>query len=94
MEGIIPLSEMKSDYFVYFKEMYCVIGERTKKRINLGDVVQVKVKEVDVEHARVEFSLQKFPKEEEEKGQNKERKIGEKNGNRNQNRRNQQKGKA
>ena len=94
VEGIIPLSEMKSDYFVYFKEMYCVIGERTKKRINLGDVVQVKVKEVDVEHARVEFSLQKFPKEEEEKGQNKERKIGEKNGNRNQNRRNQQKGKA
>ncbi len=102
VEGIIPLSEMKSDYFVYYKELYCVIGERTKKRVNLGDVVTVKVKEVDVEHARVEFSLLKFPKEERaeapkrQTGQkNQAQKTGgRKNGNRNQNRRNQQKGKA
>lgn len=57
VEGIIPLSEMKSDYFIYYKELYCVIGERTKQRINLGDVVRVKVRDVDAEHARVEFML-------------------------------------
>jgi len=92
VEGIIPLSEMKSDYFIYYKELYCVIGERTKQRINLGDVVRVKVRDVDAEHARVEFMLlgSSAGREQERK-----KKVGgRKNGSRHQNRRNKQKSKA
>ena len=89
VEGVIPLSEIRSDYFVYFKELYCVLGERTKKRINLGDKVKVKVKNADVEHARVEFSLVNFPREErKQKSAEQKQKAGRKrNGRRNQNRR-------
>ena len=89
VEGVIPLSEIRSDYFVYFKELYCVLGERTKKRINLGDKVKVKAKSANVEHARVEFSLVSFPREErKEKSAEQKQKAGRKrNGRRNQNRR-------
>lgn len=59
VEGVIPLSEMKDDYYVYFKDLYCVIGKRLKRRINLGDAVRVRVKAVDVDAARVEFSMVK-----------------------------------
>ena len=92
VEGIIPLSEMKSDYFIYYKELYCVIGERTKQRINLGDVVRVKVRDVDAEHARVEFMLLGSSARRE---QERKKKVGgRKNGSRHQNRRNKQKSKA
>lgn len=57
VEGVIPLAELKDDYYAYFKELYCVIGQRTKRRINLGDKVRVQVKAADPKEGRVEFSL-------------------------------------
>lgn len=57
VEGVIPLSEMREDYYVYHKDLYCVIGERTKRRINLGDRVMVVVRRVDPKEPRIEFRL-------------------------------------
>ncbi len=57
IEGMIPLSEMKDDYYVYFEKQYCVIGERTKKKIRLGDKVKIKVVSSDVEASRIEFAF-------------------------------------
>lgn len=59
IEGVIPLSAMKDDYYVYFKELYCVIGERTKRRYNLGDQVRIIVKDVNIDEARVEFAFER-----------------------------------
>ena len=57
IEGIVLLSSIKDDYYVYFEKLYCVIGERTKRRYSLGDKVKVLVKSVDVRQKRVEFEL-------------------------------------
>jgi ribonuclease R len=57
VEGVIPLAGMDDDYYVYYEKMYCVIGEHSKKRYNLGDEVKVLVKSVDTGMPRVEFSL-------------------------------------
>ncbi|MEZ4358433.1 MAG: ribonuclease R [Eubacteriales bacterium] len=57
IEGIVLLSSIKDDFYVYFEKLYCVIGERTKKRYSLGDKVKVYVKSVDVRQKRVEFEL-------------------------------------
>jgi len=57
VEGVIPLSELKDDYYVYHRDLYCVIGERTKRRINLGDKVRIIVKDVSPDLARIEFAL-------------------------------------
>ena len=57
VEGVVPLSELRDDYYAYVKELYCVIGQRTKRRISLGDRVRIRVKSASAEEARVEFTL-------------------------------------
>lgn len=57
IEGMIPLSEMKDDFYNYMEKLYCVIGERTHKKISLGDKVKIKVVSADVEASRIEFAF-------------------------------------
>lgn len=59
IEGMVPLSEMKDDYYNYMEKMYCVIGERTKKKISLGDKVKIRVVSSDVETSKIEFAFVK-----------------------------------
>ncbi len=56
VEGVLPLAEIKEDYYLFYKDLYCVVGRRTKKKISLGDTIAVRVKAVDPELARIEFS--------------------------------------
>jgi len=55
VEGVIPLSSLKDDYYVYMEKLYCVIGERTRRRISLGDMMRVRVTSVNVYPPRIEF---------------------------------------
>ncbi len=55
VEGVIPLSSLQDDYYVYNEKMYCVIGERTKRKISLGDEMRVRVVSVSVYPPRIEF---------------------------------------
>jgi ribonuclease R len=57
IEGVVPLSTMDDDFYEYYEKLYCVIGERTKKRYNLGDEVKIMVHAVDTSIPRVEFLL-------------------------------------
>jgi len=57
IEGMVPLSEMKDDYYEYFEKMYCVVGERTKKKISLGDRVRIRVVSSDTEASKIEFAF-------------------------------------
>ncbi len=59
IEGMVPLSEMKDDYYNYMEKMYCVIGERKKKKISLGDKVKIRVISSDVEASKIEFAFAK-----------------------------------
>ena len=56
VEGVLPLASMLDDYYNYYEEQYCVIGQRTKKRISLGDCIEVKLDAADAQTGRVEFS--------------------------------------
>ncbi|MEF9989691.1 MAG: ribonuclease R [Christensenellaceae bacterium] len=57
IEGMIPLAQMKDDYYIYDEKNYCVIGEHTKKRITLGDKTTIKVVSTDVSAGRIEFAF-------------------------------------
>jgi ribonuclease R len=54
---MVPLSAMEDDYYEYVEKLYCVIGERTHKKISLGDKVNIKVVSADVEASRIEFAF-------------------------------------
>ena len=59
IEGVLPLANLTDDYYQYIDKMFCVIGERKKKRINLGDEIKVVVKDVNLREVRIEFDIVK-----------------------------------
>ncbi len=57
VEGMVHISELGSDYFVYNESTHDLRGERTGLRYKLTDAVQVQVARVDLEARRIDFRL-------------------------------------
>lgn len=56
-EGLIPMRELPGDAFHFDQDRYEVIGYRTRRRIRLGDHLQVRIKAVDMERRTVDMAL-------------------------------------
>ncbi|TKC09129.1 ribonuclease R [Pedobacter frigoris] len=56
-EGMIRLRDLSDDFYVLDEKNYCIIGQRKKKKYQLGDEVKVKVKKVDLSKRQIDFSL-------------------------------------
>ena len=48
MLGLVHVSNMKKDYFMFDRSKRILIGERTKKIIRIGDQLNIKVLSVDL----------------------------------------------
>jgi ribonuclease R len=57
VEGMIRVSEMKDDYYVYDEERYQMVGEHTKKIYKLGQTVKVEVVGADKTLRTIDFAL-------------------------------------
>lgn len=57
IEGMIPVSELHDDYYVYHEKMAALVGERTRKRYRLGDNLQVQVAGVSRAEGNITFAL-------------------------------------
>ncbi|MCX8041000.1 MAG: ribonuclease R [Thermodesulfobacteriaceae bacterium] len=57
VSGIVKLSDIKEDYFILDKSGISLIGKRTGKIFPIGQRVKVKVKEVDLKHTFINFTL-------------------------------------
>jgi len=55
VEGMVSLSDMNDDYYVYDNKNYRVIGERTKKIYELGQKVRVKLVRASVGSMKIDF---------------------------------------
>ena len=55
VEGVIPLSSLPDDYYIFDEKFYLVKGEHTGKKISLGDEMAIRVVGVSVYPPRVEF---------------------------------------
>ncbi len=47
-EGMVRLADMKDDYYVLDEGGFRIVGRRSKKSYQLGDVVQVRVQDCDL----------------------------------------------
>ena len=56
-EGMVRLREISDDFYVLDEKNYCIIGQRKKKKYQLGDEVTIKVKKVDLAKRQIDFSL-------------------------------------
>ena len=57
VEGLLHVTELGNDYFIYDKARHAMIGERTGARYRLGDRLRVKVSRVDLETTKIDFVL-------------------------------------
>ncbi len=56
-EGMVRLRDMNDDFYVLDEKNYCIIGQRRKKKFQLGDEVRIRVKKVDLGKRQIDFSL-------------------------------------
>lgn len=57
IEGMIPLREMRSDFYEFDEARYRLVGKRTRKIFRLGDKVRIKVKNANLEQRLLDFEL-------------------------------------
>ncbi len=62
-EGIIRLSDIGNDYYIFEKENYRIIGKNTRKSYTLGEKIRVRVKGVDLERKSIDYELVKTQSE-------------------------------
>jgi ribonuclease R len=57
-EGMIRLRDISDDFYVLDEKNFCIIGQRKKKKYQLGDEVRILVKKVDLAKRQIDFTLQ------------------------------------
>jgi len=56
-EGMVRIKDIKSDYFIFDEKQYALIGQVTKTMYQLGDEVNVTVKNTDLVRKFLDFNL-------------------------------------
>ena len=56
-EGLIRVSEIKSDRFYYVEDERKLIGKRTKRSFHMGDIITIKVKSANPIARQIDFYL-------------------------------------
>lgn len=57
VEGLVHVSRLPGDYYVYDEKMYSMVGQRSHRVLRMGDKVRVKVTGADVARRTVDFEL-------------------------------------
>jgi ribonuclease R len=57
VEGFVPVTTLIDDYYFYKEQTHSFIGERRRKRFQLGSKVRVRLDRADIENARLGFSV-------------------------------------
>ena len=57
VEGLVRLSDLEDDYYVFDQQRMQLMGERTRKRVRIGDNVLIRVEAVSKSRGEIDFSL-------------------------------------
>lgn len=57
VEGLVRVSSMEDDYYLYVEDQYALIGEHTRKTYRLGDGIKVVLTKVNPEERNMDFVL-------------------------------------
>jgi len=57
VDGMIHVSNLGSDFFVFEESTLSLVGKRTGKRIAIGDLLRVKIKAVNIPLRRIDLVL-------------------------------------
>lgn len=54
-EGMVPVRELNDDFYDYDEKNYCLTGQRTHKRYQLGDNIRIQVARADLIKKQLDF---------------------------------------
>lgn len=57
IDGLISLSDLVDDYYIYDEPNFTIVGQRSKKMFKIGDQVRVRLDNVNVEAREISFKL-------------------------------------
>ncbi len=57
IEGLVAITELTDDFYIYDEDTYSLIGRDTSQQIRLGDEVRIRVQNVDMEHRKIDFIM-------------------------------------
>lgn len=57
IEGLVHITALDDDYYIYDEVHLCLLGERTKKAYKLGEEVKIKCSRVDIPNREIFFEL-------------------------------------
>jgi ribonuclease R len=57
IEGLVHISNMLDDYYIYDEKHHSLLGERLRKVYRLGDEVKIKVAKTDIDTRTIDFEL-------------------------------------
>ena len=59
VEGLVHVTTLDDDYYIYDEKGHSLTGEKTKKRFRIGEAVKVEVVKVDLDRRQIDFGLVK-----------------------------------
>jgi ribonuclease R len=59
-EGMVRVSEIKDDYYIYHPKLHCLTGRSKGKNYRLGDTIKVKVTRTDLEKRQIDLVLSDY----------------------------------
>lgn len=64
IEGLVRMSSMVDDFYIFNEKMYSLIGERTRKIYRIGDKIKVMLAKADIATRKIEFVIVDQPYDE------------------------------
>ncbi|MFU8813498.1 MAG: ribonuclease R family protein, partial [Balneolaceae bacterium] len=59
-EGMVRVSDLKDDYYIYNPQLHCLTGRSKKKQYRLGDDIQVKVTNTNLDRRQIDLVVADF----------------------------------
>ena len=56
-EGLVKISSIRDDHYIYDEQNYSLVGYRKKNRYQLGQKVKIKIQKADLERKQMDFIL-------------------------------------
>lgn len=56
-EGMVPMRDLKDDYYEFDEKNYCLRGRRRHNRYALGDAVRIKVARANIDKRQLDFTI-------------------------------------
>lgn len=60
-EGMIPIRDLEDDFYRFDEDNFCIVGERSKKKFQLGDAITIRIAKANLEKKQLDFTLASAP---------------------------------